>query len=448
MRPYYQTKHGKLYNGDVLDVLRQLPDESVQCCITSPPYWGLRDYGTAEWKGGDPNCNHNPQKPDGGQLADRALPLGRGGIYKEICKKCGAVRIDRQLGLEKTPEEYIEKMVKVFREVWRVLRSDGTLWLNMGDCYANIGSGSSSNTEHNGRVWKGDGYKDGFRNSTRYQGREKPNTAINGLKPKDLIGMPWRLAFALQTDGWYLRSDIIWHKKNPMPESVTDRPTKAHEYLFLMTKSARYFYNADAIREPHKKISIKRSKRKWDGNRNTGKIKPSYAGLKAENMCHSAGRNKRTVWTISTQPFPEAHFATFPEKLVMPCVKAGTSEKGNCPMCGKPWIRITDKKSYITRPTTGRDTQKQKQKPEYSGGLARTGGHVVVSKETIGWQSQCNCMVFPIYPVILDPFMGSGTTALVCEKLNRDWIGIELSRQYCNIAIKRIKQEAMKNKLW
>jgi DNA modification methylase len=199
----------EIRTGDCLDLLRSMPAESVHCCVTSPPYWGLRDYGTARWEGGDAECEHVRLKRgdhstiDGGNYQSRE-------IYREACGKCGAVCVDGQLGLERTPEEYIAKMVEVFRELRRVLRNDGTLWLNIGDCYQGGNRGT-----------------------------------FGDLKPKDLVGIPWMLAFALRADGWWLRQDIIWSKPNPMPESVTDRCTKAHEYLFLLTKSARYYFNQE-----------------------------------------------------------------------------------------------------------------------------------------------------------------------------------------------------------
>jgi len=240
--------------GDCLEVMKTLPDSIAQTCITSPPYWGLRDYG-----------------------------------------------VDSQLGLEKTPEEYVTKMVAVFREVRRVLKDDGTMWLNLGDSYN--GSGGAG----------GDYSSGGLRDGQPKYGRK----FTGGLKPKDLIGIPWRVAFALQADGWWLRSDIIWSKPNPMPESVTDRPTKAHEYLFLMSKSAKYYYDADAIREPNI----------WkDDPRNDGERHETTGKYKSAVSFNSNGRNKRSVWTITTQPFPEAHFAVMPEKLVEPCVLAGSRE--------------------------------------------------------------------------------------------------------------------------
>ena len=258
-----------LLTGDCREMLRTLEAGSVRTCITSPPYFGLRDYGH-----------------------------------------------DGQIGLEQTPEDYVNELVEVFREVRRVLSDDGTLWLNLGDSYAGSGKGANA---------------DGSVTATGKQATHKGTTigtfakgfVGEGVKPKDLMGIPWRVAFALQADGWYLRSDIIWHKPNPMPESVTDRPTKSHEYLFLLTKSPRYYYDHVAVREP----SVTGS---WDamppiggakhveGNKNN-----TYSG----NTPASDGlRNKRDVWTISTKPFKGAHFAVMPEALVEPCVLAGSAE--------------------------------------------------------------------------------------------------------------------------
>lgn len=264
------TVHG----GDCREVLSTLPDESVQCVVTSPPYWGLRDYG-----------------------------------------------VDGQLGLERTPDEYVAAMVDVFREVRRVLRRDGTLWLNLGDSYA----GGDRTTGRNDAVRQGKQTGGGFEAGPRTK-----LGAITGLKPKDLVGIPWRVAFALQADGWYLRSDIIWSKPNPMPESVTDRPTKAHEYLFLLSKSASYHYDADAIREPWTD-----DRQGWSGDtrdrdelvrRRHDATFRQDGGLTQKPT--TSGRNRRSVWTIATKPYPGAHFATFPEALVEPCILAGCPEGG------------------------------------------------------------------------------------------------------------------------
>ena len=271
-----------IHHGDVRKVLPTLKAGSVQCVVTSPPYWGLRNYNVKD-----------------------------------------------QIGLERTPEAYVEKMVAVFREVKRVLRDDGTCWLNLGDSF----------------------------------------------QDKQLVGMPWRVAFALQADGWYLRSDIIWHKPNPMPESVTDRPTKSHEYLFLLTKSARYYYDADAIREPYAAKTLThrgggRAAGKPGQQDKLGKVASGTFGKwNKARVVDSRGANARSVWTINSQPYAEAHFATFPEKLVEPCVKAGTKHGD----------------------------------------------------------------------IVLDPFAGSGTTGLVAGKLGREFIGIELNADYITLAQNRIE---------
>lgn len=255
-------------HGDCREILRTLPDESVNCCVTSPPYFGLRDYGVAG-----------------------------------------------QIGLEPTPDAFVAELVDVFREVRRVLRTDGTLWLNLGDSYANDGKwGGSSGGKHAAALHGETGI-----------GRGKKST---GLKPKDLIGIPWRVAFALQQDGWYLRQDIIWSKPNPMPESVTDRCTKAHEYIFLFSKSAHYFYAADAIKEPVLESSVARIMQNdgnpvWNGNRARSSTQNPQT-LDINKMVPADGmRNKRSIWTVPTQSFPGAHFATFPPELIEPCIKAG-----------------------------------------------------------------------------------------------------------------------------
>lgn len=359
----------EILQGDCLEVLKTLPDESVNCCVTSPPYWGLRDYGCAG-----------------------------------------------QLGLEKTPELYVAKMVEVFREVRRVLRGDGTLWLNLGDSYAGSGCGWSNNPEskqYTNRHWSEDEKTKEFSKSKRIE------RGTGNCKPKDLVGVPWLTAFALRTDGWYLRSDIIWSKPNPMPESVTDRPTKAHEYIFLMSKSARYYYDQGAIREPLRDASIARliqdveaqegssrvpgktngnmkavrfggtkygdddseysrtkSGKEWTPKQaGSGGINDNRSGYfdkdTGEPLC-GVTANKKTVWEVTTQGYSEAHFATFPPKLIEPCIKAGCPEGGT----------------------------------------------------------------------VLDPFSGAGTTGLVSSRFNRNYIGIELNKDYVEMSRKRIEQDA------
>lgn len=257
----------EILQGDCRDVLGSLPDGSINCCVTSPPYFGLRDYG-----------------------------------------------VEGQLGLEPAPDEFVSAMVEVFREVRRVLRDDGTLWLNLGDSYANDGKwGGSTGGKHASALHGNSGI-----------GRRRLTT---GLKPKDLIGIPWRVAFALQADGWYLRQDIIWHKPNPMPESVTDRCTKAHEYIFLFAKSERYYFDADAIKE--QAVSNHASGNGFKGRQGGAIHMPMSGGAGTADQWLPGGmRNRRSVWTVSTKPFKGAHFATFPPDLIDPCVLAG------CPVDG------------------------------------------------------------------------------------------------------------------
>lgn len=369
---YHETPSGTLHQGEVLDILRTLPDESVNCCVTSPPYWGLRDYGTAEWDGGDPECGHiEPRGTILGAKSDTFhgsnTQIAHQIQYKDQCPKCGATRKDRQLGLERTPEEYVARMVEIFREVRRVLKDDGVLWLNLGDSYN--GSGGSGGDYNKG------GLKEG---QPKYNGRN-----IVTLKPKDLVGIPWRVAFALQADGWWLRQDVIWHKPNPMPESVRDRCTKSHEYVFLMSKSAKYYYDGDAIKEPQADISIRRAFSTNNVDKRKDANNPNYAiSGKAqdetyERMRQSIAdgnpqlRNRRSVWTVTTKPFKGAHFATFPRDLIRPMIQAG------CPADG----------------------------------------------------------------VVLDPFMGSGTTAIEAIYQGKRYIGIDLNQDYCAMAAKRIEVE-------
>lgn len=387
------------------DVKRGIPlaDRSVQCCLTSPPYWGLRDYG-----------------------------------------------IKGQLGLEKTPEEYVARMVDVFREVRRVLRDDGVMWLNIGDSYAATSKGSGG-TAKSGLM------KDGRPELQRQKtaARSVSNQMLSetrtfdlessNLKAKDLVGIPWMLAFALRADGWYLRSDVIWHKPNPMTESIRDRPTKSHEYVFLLTKSARYFYDAGAIverslcPESHRPRSPRNpDKRKGDplfatkvGDHANGKTYPT--------------RNCRSVWTISTRRFNGAHFATMSPLLAERCIKAGTSEKGCCPGCGKPWKRLVEKSRVATRPGTNSKVNRASSESEspYNGHSGTVVGnrdphrHTTESR-TVGWEAGCGCGLDPVPCRVLDPFSGSFTTSGVCEYLGRDSVGLELNRDYIAMAPARI----------
>jgi DNA modification methylase len=367
-----------------------LRDGSVHCVVTSPPYWGLRDYG------------------QGGQL-----------------------------GLEATPDEYLSNMVGVFREVWRVLRDDGTCWVNMGDCYAagKMGRddyGDKTSGLNNAKQGSG---KTGNKHSTPTKQRPAPP----GLKPKDLVGMPWRLALALQADGWYLRSDIIWSKPNPMPESVRDRPTKAHEYVFLLSKRGRYFYDADAVREGNHTLINRPGYTSIIGNKSTDKYSDGTKGVRRSDgdtgYINPAGRNLRDVWHIATQPYPEAHFATYPEKLVEPCIKAGTSQKGVCAACGAPWVRVVEHTGANHREQEVIKTQK-----------AMAGINPIHKKDgknyhhaqrgTNSWRPSCACDAGTVPAIVFDPFGGSGTTAAVALKLGRRAVSLDIG--YHELSKKRV----------
>ena len=319
---------------------RALPlrDATVQCVVTSPPYWGLRDYGTATWEGGDPACSHKgpPQQSQRSTLVGNGHGNGKclspalqaqAVPYKDVCGNCGAQRVDAQIGLEPTPDAYVETLVAVFREVRRVLRDDGTVWLNLGDSYCGGNTGNQSNV---GQRYGKDKTETGhvFR-------RDGAFASSIGLKPKDLIGIPWRVAFAFQADGWWLRSDVIWSKANGLPESVRDRPTRAHEHVFLLTKSATYYYDADAIREPSVELAREQTDRRRAMRMNRGVIAVPGGGQTSKGVdggedpthtmrTHPNGVNKRSVWHLPTQPYRGAHFAVMPEKLVEPCILAGT----------------------------------------------------------------------------------------------------------------------------
>lgn len=367
-KPYWTTadnKSVKLYQGDVFDVLKRLPEKSVQMVVTSPPYWGLRDY-----------------------------------------------QVDNQLGLEKTPEEFIDKMVEVFSLIHRVLRDDGTLWLNLGDTYSA------------GKVGRRDKITGGGLYKGKQQGWEESMTGCRGridLPPGNLVGTPWRVALALQANGWILRQDIVWHKPSPMPESVRNRCTKAHEYIFLLTKSNRYFYDAEAIREKtgsemsseEYQELIQKAKQTsgsgdWYQNRDGRRQDDGYkSGNHFGGISPPGGRNKRSVWTVVPESYAGAHFATFPRKLIEPCILAGTSEKGACVKCGAPWGRIMERTSY----------------------------------KTLGWEPSCDCGTEKTRPcIVLDPFVGSGTTCYVSLSHGRWSWGIDLSEVYLrDNAIPRIE---------
>ena len=303
--------------GDCKETLSEFLPQSARTCVTSPPYYGLRDYGTATWVGGDPNCNHRRDskvKPEncntGHKNHDDMAGVGDA-IYKTVCPKCGAIRQDSQIGLEETPEEFIEQLVSVFREVRNVLTDDGTLWVNLGDSYYNY------------RPGKGQSYPKQSVSKTKQDlpdNCNKRGNKLDGLKEKDLIGIPWMFAFAMRKDGWYLRQDIIWHKPNPMPESVKDRCTKSHEYIFLFSKNRKYYYNNEAIKEPAKDWGTR--------DRTNGKYHNEGTGLQPHSGLTKSypTKNKRSVWSVTVKPYKEAHFATYPPDLIEPCILAGSEE--------------------------------------------------------------------------------------------------------------------------
>ena len=417
----------QLIQGDARAI--PLATGSVHCVVTSPPYWGARRYH------GD----------------------------------------DGMIGLEASLDAHLEALVAVFGEVWRVLRDDGTLWLNYGDVYSSGGRKTSAPDHLQARAI----------NEHRASENRRPMPA--GLKPKDLIGLPWRLAFALQADGWTLRTDIVWAKPNPIPESVTDRPTRSHEFLFLLSKGARYaydadavrepyavntlrptsghgrprrapeasgdsglsrwharrppayFYDADAIREPHKSESLRRYESGFTSRDSGDPLVEERRGalFDTERMgdhVNPLGANKRDVWTIPTQKYKSAHHATFPEALVEPCIKAGTSERGVCAACGAPWRRVTDK-DYVNPLNTSSNGPRS---------LARRGetpgfkNRLNAVRTTRGWEPTCACGAPVVPATVLDPFAGSGTTCAVAQKLGRRGIGLELNRSYLTLARERL----------
>ena len=306
----------KILFGNCQDTLKQFAPNSARTCVTSPPYYGLRDYGTATWIGGDPNCKHRKVGKQGSNCITGHKnhdDMGSVGdyIFKTVCPICGAIRQDSQIGLEETPEEYVEKLVNVFKEVRNVLTDDGTCWVNLGDSYYNY------------RPGKGQGLPKQSVSSTKQDLPDmcsRRGNRIEGLKEKDLIGIPWLFAFAMRNDGWYLRQDIIWHKPNPMPESVRDRCTKSHEYIFLFSKNRKYHYDNEAIKEPAKDWGTR--------DRTNGKYHNEGTGLSPHTGLTKSypTKNKRSVWSVTVKPYKEAHFATYPPDLIEPCILAGSEE--------------------------------------------------------------------------------------------------------------------------
>jgi DNA modification methylase len=573
--------------GDVREKLAEMATESVHCVVTSPPYFGLRDYGTAAWEGGDPACDHSAvRRGHGDEKQSTSAGTSRDRIVGTDCRRCGAVRADKQIGLEPSPEAYVAVMVEVFREVRRVLRRDGTLWLNLGSSYAS-GDTRPSRSRGDAPAYDSDGTepRDLMESDSAYRdpddglpsdsptrhgrtvgkpssspqaaplaaptGRDSgqldfseaslgasllsappsntQSSSANGqaaggpaseasafplspltcepsaplsadssaytsdispksppsdgrmtgkvssrsacgcgscgvcwaylaipllrLKPKDEINIPHLVALALQADGWWLRQTIIWAKPNPMPESVTDRCTKAHEYLFLLSKSARYHYDAEAIAE-----TAEQSSGGWQTRARNGES-TIRDGLKNPNRlnggdggeCHGPGRagdtrNRRSVWTVATQPFKEAHFATFPPDLIEPCILAG-APKDCCAKCGAPVVRVMEtnnpsKQAADPDNTLGwSNTHSKTSNAQSSKSLHRNPGGVYSSAVFVGWQPSCACNAGTVPGTVLDPFGGAGTTGLVADRLQRDAILIELNPAYAAMAGERITDD-------
>ena len=521
--------------GDVFDNIKKLDDNSIDCVVTSPPYWGLRDYGTSSYEGGDPNCQHTITDGIVDNKNNKLIERPDRASDKKNCVKCGAKRIDKQLGLEPTYQEHIQNIVELFRAMKPKLKDSATIWLNYGDSYAATVNGTKA--------------KDVLNDDRAF--RDKPFSTIQGsLKPKDLVMIPNRIAIALQDDGWWIRSEIIWHKPNPMPESTKDRPTSAHEKIWLITKSKKYYYDADAIREPLTSSSLTRlnqpnlknqkgSTRGNGGMKQNGNMKAVFGkyqtdenekkhrqgmsktrgskivqtrpklpsqkefvnylknktslkdlvdntNIKKTTIEHwfrndevgfafpsvedwnkikdlindwtdefnnidygltyiethldeiknnPIGRNKRNVWTVTTKPCKEAHFATFPKDLIEPCIKAGCPEKV-CVKCGKPQV----KQFYRDKSTL----PVKRNKRDGDGDRAVGGVYQKWLEENppqIKIKPSCDCNADFKPGVVFDPFGGSGTTGIVAKLFNRKSIMSELNPEYIKIAKARINKE-------
>ncbi len=438
----------RILHGDCRSVLPMLPEKSVQCCVTSPPYFGLRDYG-----------------------------------------------VDGQIGLEPTPEEYVAEMVAVFREVRRVLRDDGTVWLNIGDSYAPVNRGENARPRRETMT----GLQTGNPHSDIPTRRELiQGVARSGVKQKDLLGIPWMVAFALRADGWFLRAENIWAKRNCMPESVQDRTTRAHEHVFLLTKSgddlfwthrcgagsrkrpepdyrwihratkeerstapagwpeagkdtwrrvnlwdaSDYFYDAEAVKEEG---AVPSGTRAAKGSNVRSELK-DVNGRPPEYWEYTGTRNLRSVWWIGTKPFAGSHFAVMPTELAELCIMAGTSERGCCPACSAPWVRRTASEVSLS---SGSGKSGRKPTGKGAGGVQTESGDYdirmgpVVTTATVGWQPSCDCPAAdPVPCIVIDPFSGAGTTALVADRLGRSAIGIELNPDYAAMGSERVRADA------
>ena len=462
-----------LYGTDVRDGLRLLEPGSVHMVATSPPYYGLRDYGTARWEGGDETCVHTVRSASAMEGSRRTSTLGGGKStvghakegYKNKCGRCGAVRQDEQIGLESSHDLYVEHLVEVFREVRRVLRDDGVVWLNLGDSFASTGGTGQS------RHWDG---RD--KNTETQSVRRGPSGAI---KVKDLMGIPWRVALALQADGWWLRNAITWYKPNPMPSPVQDRLSTTYEQVFLLAKSARYFFDLDAIRVPHtfgtydaegaftpaqtwnEDPEVLRKMDQTEGQLGTMAGPPRKFG---RGQYNPGGKNPGDVWSIPTQPFPGSHFAVWPQAIPERCIRAGTSEYGVCSKCGAPWRRVVERDDEQgNTSSSGGKKAVASQNLREAGGVGRLdGGRRSMEGSTfhnnphkrkhpdrtfLGWEPACSCKKAEVRrAVVLDPFSGSGTTGRVALRLGRDYVGVDLNEEYLPMAIARLRDDPVPEK--
>ena len=367
----------KILQGDCIDKLKTIADKTFYTCVTSPPYWGLRDYGE-----------------------------------------------DDQLGLEETPQKYVANMVQVFREVKRVLRDDGTVWLNLGDSYSSGGRTTTTN-----QTVRGD--KD--------YGVTRP-AVCKDIKPKDLVGIPWRVAFALQEDGWYLRQDIIWNKPNPMPESVKDRCTKSHEYIFLLSKSKNYYFDNESIKI--KAINPNILYKSYKSGKNISEQKFNETKVGRNSILVGEKVQKRSVWTVTIKPYKESHFATYPPDLIEPCILAGCPDKV-CKSCGTPYEKIYDSKKIKRNELDPKDSRYRPN--NYEGAYKDINGKGDAGYNItnfVGYKQQCNCTTKETEGGhVLDPFGGAGTTALVADRLGRNATLIELNKSYIDIINNRLKAD-------
>jgi DNA modification methylase len=478
--PYLDHDGLALYLGDALAVLRELPDESADMAVTSPPFFGLRDYGTARWEGGDPDCGHlaapagGPRTPGDG-FRDTEAPARKARQFRDVCGRCGAVRVDEQVGLEDSPAAYVERLVAIFREVRRVLKPHGCLLLELGDAYCSAPRGNSDGSAHSSGLTNPDrqakvarpqgrtSQRAGRRNAREQRSLE---ARFDGIKSKDLMGMPWEIAFALRADGWWLRGAYVWDRPNPMPESVTDRCTTAHSHVFHLAKSERYFWDGEAIREE----AVAKTKGNWSRKMHDARnlVAAGKDGTYRREYEPPVGRNARSVWRIPTEPsgrglcsvcrayWPSnapddhcgvevvSHFAAFPVALAERAILAASSERGVCPDCGSPWERIVEK----GEPELAANTWSLRGAGNYE---IRAGGWEARSLETnstlkhvranvtLGWEPTCACGKEPVPAVVLDCFAGSGSTLVAARKRGRRCVGIDLNEHYAEMTVRRLE---------